>query len=809
MRYAERSYWPMEEQDVKQATLFALTALLGGAVFLQVPADAQSLEDPTANLEEASYISAHDVYAELPQGKLYLEEGVVAIFPNLQRRMGGLFIGKAEVTLDSLNDGPGSLNLFSEIHPQDRVPKIDVTRAYLSTSLGSDAKIIPSGYTTAIREWGDLNKKEQAAFREIYLQSMSDAWVDNAGAGASGGHMAGEGGGSGLTMRFPKAKEFFLAMWDKAGTRYDYRMDASGTQTTITDYTRGIDFYRVPWAPEEADDDDSIDYRSIGYTYFFTPAAGETPGRVQVAIDAKLSVASDSTVLDLVSYPWLDISSVKDGQGAEYKFRRGGIGRSDWQLSVEGDFRAGQEYQLLLYADCDVPESYSGVGYGGAYRFDTAALWPGEDSPTDITISVQTADPALRIVAASDGNTVTQLGDVTLYSWKDSTRSQMLVATAFPMRELSAAWGKIEVYAPETLIDGAAELGYVASLDKMISFFSESWGDFGPRNAQGEHRLRVFLLPDEEGVQAFEDAGFVFILGSRSGIPLVAHEVAHIWWGQGFSGPRWFQEGMANYAAAKFLEAHGAEFDEDPLSYRRYLVNFGLANELPLSLPRRDELDDSAAIYHNSAGFLLTMDQRLPGGLDAVLAQMYSEHAFAPAIEDTAELGNMLSAGDSAAAGVYDRYVMQGLYDDADSDDDTFREMVHTPSRDSYGNLLGWLNPTYRKMGMGDYEGALYCARRALEYRSEPKDLYMVADLMLRSGDDHGAEEQAWQLLESEDEAIAVKTYWLLARIHKAQDHPDEERSALNSLIERGPALGLMREVQQATARLAELDAGN
>ena len=795
---------------MRKAIFAAMILLLAGALFLRIPAVAQSqtttIEDPQANLLEASYITAHDVSAELPQGSLYLEEGVVAIFPNLHRRMGGLFIGSAEIKLDALDNGPGSLNLFNEIDAGRRVRTIEVERAFLSNSLGSGARILPSGYTTAIRTWDDLDKREQEQFREIYLQSMSDAWVDNAGHGGGMGHFAGGGGGSGLSLRFPTAREFFLAVWDSDGTRYDYRVDASGTQTTITDYAGGIDFYRSPWAPEEADLDSAVDFDSIAYTYFFSEGSDDSPGRVQLAMDASLAVSEARSVLELVSYPWLDISSIKDGNGSDYAFRRGGLGKADWQLSVEGDFQPGQQYQLLLYADSDVPESFSGIGYGGAYRFDTAALWPGEDSPTDVSISLQTADPALQVVAASDGNIAQTVGDLTVYSWHDSTRSQMLVATAFPMRELPADWGSIELYAPPELIDGAAELGYVASLDSMIGFFSDSWGEFGPRDASGSHRLRVFLLPGEEGVQAFEDAGFVFILGSRSGIPLVAHEVAHIWWGQGFSGPRWFQEGMANYAAAKFLEAHGAEFDEDPLSYRRYLVNFGLANELPLSLPRRDELDDSAAIYHNSAGFLLTLDERLPGGLDPVLTRMYSEHAFAPAIEDPAVLGNMLSDGNAEAQGVYERYVMQGVYDDADGDDDTFREMVHTPSRDSYGKLLDWLNPTYRKMGMGDYEGALYCAKRALEYRDEPKDRYMVADLTLQSGDDVAAEEMAWQLLECGDETVAVKTYWLLARIHKAQGHEAEEREALNSLIERGPALGLMREVQSATARLAELD---
>ncbi len=802
-------YNSMEDSSVRKAAFIAVAALSGVLIFRAGFAQSQTTnttEDPQANLLEASYITVHEVSAELPHGELYIAEGIVAIFPQLHRRMGGLFIGDAEVELDGLDSGPASLNLFDEITPDRRVRHINVERAYLSSSLTSDARIIPSGYTTLIRNWDELEASEQEDFREIYLQSMSDAWADNAGHGGGMGHFAGGGGGSGLTMRFPKQKEFYVAIWDDNDTRWDYRVNATGTESTIRDYGRGIDFYRTPWAPEEADLDEDVSFSSIGYTYFFSEAAGESPGRLQAAIDARLSVATDKPVLELVSYPWLEISSVKDGSGNDYAFRRGGVGLADWQLRVEGEFRAGEEYQLLLYADCDVPESFSGVGYGGAYRFDTAALWPGEDRATDITISVQTADPAIRVVAASDGYTELPAADSTVYSWSDSTRSQMIVATAFPMRELAADWGVIEVYAPEALIGGVEELGYIASLNDMIGYFNGIWGEFGPRDAGGQHRLRVFLLPDEEGVQAFEDAGMVFILGSRSGIPLVTHEVAHIWWGQGFSGPRWFQEGMANYAAAKFLENFGEQYGEDPLSYRRYLINFGLAHELPLPLPRRDELDDSAAIYHNSAGFLLTLDNRLSGGLDPVLRQMYTEHAFGPAVTDDVELGHMLANGDPAADTLYDNYVLRGVYDSVAADDDTYREMVRTPSRDNYARLLDWLNPTYRKMGLGDYEGALYCAKRALEYRSEPKDHYMVADLTLQSGDVVGAEEMAWELLESADEAIAVKSYWLLAKIHREQGHEQEERNAINELIERGPALGLMREVQSATARLAELD---
>ena len=763
-------------------------------------------EDFEVNLTTASYVSAVEVAADVPHGELYIEEGVVAIFTNLPLRMAGLFIGDATVDLDRLDTGPASLNLFNELDPDRRVTRFNVEKAYLNTSLLADAGIQPTGRATRIRTWDELDDEEQEDFRGIYLQAMSDAWVEDGGMGGGGGHYAGAGGGEGLVMRYPKSKEFYLAMWEKDGQRYDYRVDVTGTESVIRDMNHGVDFYRAPWSPEEAKLDDNVRYNSISYSYFFSEGNESTPGRTQLAISAVISVESDADLLGLVSYPWLDFSSVKDGAGGEYDFRRGGIGYSDWQLRVEGDFIAGEDYSLLLFADVDVPDSFSGIGYGGVYRFDTAALWPGEDQPVDISISVQTADPSISVVAASEGATETVLSEMTLYSWKDSTRSQMVVATSFPSRNIDNQWGSIEVFAPAGVIDGIDGLGYVASLGDMMSYFTHVWGEPSPASAAGDRSLNVFLIPDEMGVQAFEDAGMVFILGNRSGIPLVAHEVAHIWWGQGFSGPRWFQEGMANYAAAKFLAEFGDVYGEDSLSYRRYLINFGLASELPLSMDRRDELDDSAAIYHNSAGFLLTLDNRLQAGLDPVLADMYTEHAFGPAIPDTATLGSLLSADNPFAAELFGRYIVDGLYDHVDSDDDTFREMVHTPSRDDYADMLSWLNPTYRKMSMGDYPGALYCSGRALEFRSEPKDHYLFADLTLRSGDPFGAEALTADLLASEDAKIAMKTHWLLSRIHRANGNSEAERIELGILIDSGASVGLMREVQQATARLAELD---
>ena len=43
---------------------------------------------------------------------------------------------------------------------------------------------------------------------------------------------------------------------------------------------------------------------------------------------------------------------------------------------------------------------------------------------------------------------------------------------------------------------------------------------------------------------------------------------------------------------------------------------------------------------------------------------------------------------------------------------------MNTPARDDYTTMLHWLTPAYMKSAIGDYYGAIYCAQRALEYRS-------------------------------------------------------------------------------------------
>jgi hypothetical protein len=487
-------------------------------------------------------------------------------------------------------------------------------------------------------------------------------------------------------------------------------------------------------------------------------------------------------------------------------------------VTVSGSFQPGTEHRLRLTASCDVPETYGGVGYAGVYRFDTAALWPGEDQPVDIRIELAIEDNGWTILASGGAEPdYLQMGgpeggygplrDEASAVWQSTTRNQMLVATRFPSVTIPASWGALEVYAPPELIEGVDMMESITSLGEIIATFSGWWGD------RSVATQPVFLIPDEHGVQAFEDAGLIFILGGdRSGIPLIAHETAHLWWGYDVSGPRWFFEGMANYGAARFLEHYYGEGGQaagqgDPLFYRRYIMNFSLGYELPLSFDRRDAMDDTAAVYHNSAAFLMTCDDLLPGGLDPVLASIWREQSYAPAMSHAGLRESFGQLGGEQLLSLWDAYVERGEIPHVEEDDLTFRRFEFTPGREGYVKMLRWLTPAYKKQAIGDYLGALYCAKRALDYRSEPKDYLLIAELTFKVGDYDIAWERCAALLENPatPDDVRVKLHWLLSRIYRAQGQPDQELLALEYVIDEGPAADLLYLVQQASERQAEL----
>jgi hypothetical protein len=808
-----------------------------------LPPPAAPATGPEELLKAARFLTVAGLTGELPQGTFELRDGIVAILPGSY--LHGLALGQLAVNFSSLpgyTSADGALNLFREIDGPDAPVRFDaLAAAYVSAALDSGFAITDYGVTSKERAWDELTDAECAQFEQLLAQCLSDGWTEPGSA----------------SPREPVGSEIYAALWNAdenggLGQRWDFRADTDGN-LSIEEYARGITWYAYPWAREEGKMTDGVWFKSIQYTYTLHPpeaaAAEQTPARVEVEAKAEIrlnkgftpqpapgapaaAAAKPAPQITLLSDPhitWTE-ASLHHGSavqatyqpGTPLSFSRANAPASPWQLSLGGEFWAGN-YTVVLRGYCDIPEDYASFGYGGAYRFDETALWPGEDAPVDVGLGVFAPGGYTPIMSAglemddlrSQDGVGNDLRSIAVGTASQSTRNQMLVLTQLPSRTIPTHWGELEVYAPADLIDSVEQTEAVQAIGPIIDYYSAIWGD------RGVDKLPVFILPDETGVQGFMNAGMVFILGGEGGhggagssmgglTALLAHELAHLWWGQDVAAPRWFVEGLANYGAAKYLEQQAlASGGGDPYFYRRYLMNFALGYELPLSLPRRDELDDNAAIYHNAPAGLLTFDARLPRGLDPLLAQLWQERRGQPELSNDALREFFAGQPGGQLAELWDSYIKRGSIPQADEEDATYRELTRTPERENYRRLLEWLMPARRKAAAGDYAGAMYCANRALEFRAEPKDYAWLAELALLDGRPAEALERCIVILEEQepDAVVVVKVHDVLARCYLAQGDTQSAAAAYQYVAEYGMEAGLISLVQDARAQLAALGA--
>jgi hypothetical protein len=238
--------------------LFVLAcAALALAIGLSSPVPAATEPapvDPIAELQASEFLTVRDVLARVPHGDLTIESGVVGIFPEISRRLGGVVIGDISLELNTL-PRTETFNLFKE---QDgrQVRSFDVTRAYLQASLEGGAAVEPgTGYTTQVRRWDELSNEEQALFEGMVREAMADAWIvvpevsetDNTAAAEAPETAALE-----TLMRDPVEGEYFAAFWDEDEQRWDYRVEADGITTTIVERSSGTVYIQYPWTSEEA-----------------------------------------------------------------------------------------------------------------------------------------------------------------------------------------------------------------------------------------------------------------------------------------------------------------------------------------------------------------------------------------------------------------------------------------------------------------------------------------------------------------------------------------------------------------------------
>ncbi len=269
-----------------------------------------------------------------------------------------------------------------------------------------------------------------------------------------------------------------------------------------------------------------------------------------------------------------------------------------------------------------VPKAYSEPGLGqvgflstpdGAIAIgepEVAASWfPANDHPRDKASYTITIAAPQELAALSNGVLTSKVsaGGFTTWTWTESAPMASYLATVVIGRyrvHQSTHDGKPVVTAvadslPTTIDD------YLARTPEVVDFLATTFGPY-PFDAMGgiaisDSRIRFALENQTRPIYAN-----TFFTNPTRGVSVIAHELAHQWFGDSVSvhdwTDVWLNEGFATYAQWLWAAAHGGmsvqqAFDD---TYDR---SPPLLWQTPPGVPPKDDLftDRSGSVYDRGA----------------------------------------------------------------------------------------------------------------------------------------------------------------------------------------------------------------
>ncbi len=364
-----------------------------------------------------------------------------------------------------------------------------------------------------------------------------------------------------------------------------------------------------------------------------------------VTMDAKATQDLDTFNLDFQGF---DISQIEvNGEAA--KFERDGhelIIHAPQTLSDDQPFTVAVTYSGV--PGKGVPDFYAGFAQGWI-RYDQgvfvasepngAALWfPVNDHPLDkATYTFEITVPHVYTVAANGLlQDVQQNGDTTTYTWESMYPMASYLATVnvadFVVQSSEGPNGlPIRNYFPSDISEQAVRA--FSQTPDMIALYEKLFGPY-PFEAYGAVVADTTLSFALE-TQTLSLFGREVAVGRSSPGIVIAHELAHQWFGDSVSLSNWqdiwLNEGFATYASVLWLESTQgrAAMNNELRSY--YSVLTGAVRPVPPGSPPVDDLFDTA-VYLRGAWTLHAL--RLAVGDDVffkIMRTYYDRYKYANA----------------------------------------------------------------------------------------------------------------------------------------------------------------------------------